>query len=333
MVDNVNTEEVVMPTALITGGHAGIGFECAKQLASRSRYNLVLAGRSMERMETAAQQLRTSYGVKVTPLLLDTSSLASVREAATKFRAMLDSGIMEAFQALVCNAGGRFDGPLSYSSDGYERTFATNCLGHFLLIELLTDCMAENGRIVFTASGTHDPDTADGKMVGIAAEPDAAALANDGKNGKKPLSAGKRYSTSKLCMILYAYELHRRLRRSGSSIASIAFDPGSVPDTGLLRTMPKPVQWLAPTPFMRWVMKRMGITQGSIGFSGASLARLAADPAYTNGSGKYFQSNHGVLSERRSSKLSYDEQRALKLWNDCKMLVRLQPSEGSVPLR
>ena len=52
-----------MPTALITGGHAGFGYESAKQLASRSRYNLVLAGRSMERMEAAAQQLRTSHGV------------------------------------------------------------------------------------------------------------------------------------------------------------------------------------------------------------------------------------------------------------------------------
>ncbi len=192
--------------------------------------------------------------------------------------------------------------------------------------------MAEKGRIVFTASGTHDPDTTDGKMVGIVAEPDATILAKDGKNGK-PLPGGKRYSTSKLCMILYAYELDRRLRRAGSMIASIAFDPGSVPETGFLRTMPKPVQLLAPSPFMKWVMKRMGVTQGSIGFSGASLARLAADPAYANGSGKYFQSNQGVLSERRSSQLSYDEHRALKLWNDSKMLVRLQPKEESAQLR
>ena len=77
----------------------------------------------------------------------------------------------------------------------------------------------------------------------------------------------------------------------------------------------------------------MGVTQGSIGFSGASLAQLAADPAYANGSGKYFQSNGGRLSETRSSKLSYDEQRALKLWNDSKTLARLQPKEESVQLR
>ncbi len=322
-----------MPTVLITGGHAGIGFECARQLASRSRCNLVLAGRSVDRMEPAAQQLRTSYGVKVTTLKLDTSSLASVREAAAQLRELIDSGKVDSFDALLCNAGGRHNGPTTFSPDGYETTFATNCLGHFLLVELLVDRMADGGRIVFTASGTHDPDTTDGKMVGKVVEPDAIALANDGKDGKKPLSAGIRYSTSKLCTILYAYELHRRLRRAGSSIASIAFDPGSIPETGLLRTMPKPVQWLAKTSLMKAVMKRMGVTQGSVGFSGASLAQIAVDPRYANASGKYLQSNDGALNETRSSKMSYDEQRAAKLWNDSRTLVRLQPSEESVQLR
>jgi NAD(P)-dependent dehydrogenase (short-subunit alcohol dehydrogenase family) len=331
--EGVQIKEVIVPTALITGGHAGIGLECAKQLASRSRYNLVLAGRSMERINAAAQQLRTDHGIRVSTLELDTSSLSSARDAATKFGTMLDSGEVDSFQALLCNAGGYFGGPLSYSQDGYETTFATNCLGHFLLIELLAERMGDNGRIVFTASGTHDPDTTDGKMVGIVAEPDAIALANEGKDAKKSLSAGKRYSTSKLCTILYAYELHRRLRRAGSSIASIAFDPGSVPQTGLLRTMPKRVQWLAKTRLMNWITRRVGVTQGSISFSGASLAKVATDPAYRNASGKYFQSNNGVLSDRRSSKLSYDEPRALKLWNDSKTLVRLQPNEESVQLR
>ncbi len=322
-----------MSTVLITGGHAGIGFECAKQLASRSRCDLILAGRSIERMEPAAQDLRTSYGVRVTTLKLDTSSLMSVRKAAAEFRTLLDSGKVAPLGALLCNAGGRHNGPTTYSDDGYETTFATNCLGHFLLVELLVDRMAEGGRIVFTASGTHDPNTTDGKMVGKAVEPNAIALANDGKDGKKPLSAGIRYSTSKLCTMLYAYELHRKLRRAGSSIASIAFDPGSIPETGLLRTMPKPVQWLAKTSLMKGLMKRIGVTQGSVSFSGASLAQIAADPIYANASGKYLQSNDGELNETRSSKMSYDEQRAAKLWNDSRTLVRLQPSEESAQLR
>ena len=134
-----------MSTVFITGGHAGIGFECAKQLASRSRCDLVLAGRGVERMESAAQHLRVSFGVKVTTLKLDTSSLESVRKAAAEFRNLLDSGEVPSFDALLCNAGGRHNGPTTYSPDGYETTFATNCLGHFLLIELLLDRIAAGG--------------------------------------------------------------------------------------------------------------------------------------------------------------------------------------------
>ena len=145
-----------------------------------------------------------AHGIKVSILKLDTSSLASVRDAAHKFSTLLDSGEADLFQALLCNAGGRHDGPINYSPDEYETTFATNCLGHFLLVKLLEDRLAANGRIVFTASGTHDLDTTDGKMVGIVAEPNTVALANDGKDGKKALSGGKRYSTSTLCTVLYA---------------------------------------------------------------------------------------------------------------------------------
>jgi hypothetical protein len=97
--------------------------------------------------------------------------------------------------------------------------------------------------------------------------------------------------------------------------------------------MPKLVQWLANSAFMHWVMKRSGVTIGDVVFSGASLAMVAVDPNYANGSGKYFQTNNGKLIKRRSSKLSYDEQRALKLWNDTKTLIHLQPNEGSLKLR
>jgi hypothetical protein len=101
-----------------------------------------------------------------------------------------------------------------------------------------------------------------------------------------------------------------------------------MPETGLLRAMPKPMQWLAKTRFMKWIMKGVGVTQGSISFSGASLAKVAADPAFKNGSGKYFQSNNGALSDTRSSKLSCDEQRAPKLWNDSKTLVRCSQTKS-----
>lgn len=322
-----------MPTAIITGGHSGIGHSCARHLALHYKWSLVLAGRSPDKMNRVADEFRREAGVNVVTLALDTSSLASVRTAAAQCVAMLNSGELASLDALLCNAGGRFDGPVAYSEDGYELTFASNCLGHFLLTCLLADHMAPTGRIVFTASGTHDPDTIDGKLVGAVVEPDGDRLANIGKDGSRPLSAGKRYSTSKLCNVLNAYELHRRLRKSGSSMIAMAFDPGSVAETGFLRTLPAPAQWLAKTALATWLSRRLGVTIGSVGFSGASLARLAADPVYANGSGKYFQSNDGKLIERRSSTLSYDENRATKLWSQMEILARLQPEETRLSAR
>jgi NAD(P)-dependent dehydrogenase (short-subunit alcohol dehydrogenase family) len=320
-----------MTTVLITGGHSGIGLSAAHELAAKN-VNLVLAGRSPERMREVADDLR-GHGVSVTTVAVDMSSMASVRSAAAEVRSMLASGGIAPLDALLCNAGGRFDGPVSHNADGYETTFATNCLGNFLLVELLIPSLSAHGRVVFTASGTHDPDSMDGRLVGAAVEPDAFALANVGKNGGKPLSVGKRYSTSKLCTVMYAYEVDRRLRASGSSVSSIAFDPGSVSGTGFLRGMPAPVRALSRTRAMAWFSKRMGVTTSDAKFSGASLARLAIDPAYANASGRYYQANDGTLSAVKSAGVSYDEERAAKLWDDSKQLVHLSADEEAAQLR
>jgi NAD(P)-dependent dehydrogenase (short-subunit alcohol dehydrogenase family) len=321
-----------MSTVFITGGHSGLGLEAAKNLAAMG-LNLVLAGRNVQSIEPAAAQLRSAHGVQVTAIKLDLSSLASVRSAVAACNAKIASGEIDALQAIVCNAGANFLGKVSYSVDGYENTFATNYLGHFLLVQLLLDHVAKNGRIVFVASGTHDPDTRDGKFAGIAAEADAFALANLGKDGSKPISGGQRYSTSKLCMILCAYELDRRLKRSGKSIASIAYDPGSMPETGLMRSLPGPLQALTKSAFTRWVTRMIGITLGTLAFSGASLAKVTADPSYAQMSGKYLQSNDGSLLVAKSSKASYNEASAVKLWDDSKRLAHLLPTEEPATLQ
>ncbi len=321
-----------MPTVLITGGHSGLGLETSKHLAGMG-LNLVLAGRKLEAIEPVAKQLRAAYRVKVSAMALDVASLASVRAAAAVCSGKIANGEIDALQGIVCNAGANFLGKVSYSVDGHENTFATNYLGHFLLVQLLLDHVAENGRVVFVASGTHDPDTSDGKFAGKAVEADAFTLANLGKDGSKIISGGQRYSTSKLCTILYAYELDRRLRRSGKSIVSVAFDPGSIPETGLMRSLPGPLQALTKSSFTRWVTRKMGITQGSLDFSSASLAKVTADAEYSEMSGKYLQSNDGSLLVAKSSKASYNEFTAEKLWNDSKLLVRLQPSEEPASLK
>ncbi|SOD64862.1 short chain dehydrogenase [Streptomyces zhaozhouensis] len=321
-----------MPSILITGGHSGIGLAAARELAAR-HVDLVLGGRDAARMRPVADELSARHGVSVTTLTVDVASLASVRAAAARWRTMRASGAVPELDAIVCNAGGRFDGDVSYSPDGYETTFATNCLGHFLLVELLFPVLSERGRVVYTASGTHDPDSTDGRLVGTAVEPDALALATNGKGGGKALSAGRRYSTSKLCTVMYAYELDRRLRAARSEVASIAFDPGSVPETGFLRDLPGPVRWASRTAAMKWVSRRMGVVTSDVGFSGASLAALAAGPDYAGVSGTYFQAHDGTLSAVPSARLSYDARRAARLWDDSKRLVALTDDEEPPQLR
>lgn len=315
-----------MQTTLITGGNTGLGYEAAAKLAAKGE-NLVLAGRNPSAVEAAAARLRERFGVQVTTVELDVSSLASVRLAADHIKRLVAAGKFRNLHALICNAGAQFRGPVEYSVDGFELTFATNYLGHFLLVNLLIDTLAKNGRIVFTASGTHDPDTMDGKMVGKAIAADAFLLSNEGRQGAKSNSGGVHYSTSKLCVLLFAYELNRRLAKHSSNLSSIAFDPGLIPETGLVRTQPAFAVSLLRTSGMKWLMRKLGVTMGSITFSGDALARIAVDPQFAHVSGQYLQSKDNTLLKARSSKASYDEQTATKLWKDSEALVRLLPDE------
>jgi NAD(P)-dependent dehydrogenase (short-subunit alcohol dehydrogenase family) len=321
-----------MGTTLITGGNAGLGLEAAKRLAAKKQ-NLVLAGRDRSGLEKAASDLRERLGVQVSTVQLDLSSLASVRSAAKDVQRLIAEGQIQHLDALLCNAGAQFRGPISYSKDGYEETFAINYLGHFLLVNLLLDCLTEDGRVVFTASGTHDPETMDGKMVGKAIEPDAFALANEGKQGRKPSSGGVRYATSKLCTLMLCYELNRRLAKRASSLASIAYDPGLIPETGLSRTAPAFAARLLRTKLMKWLLQNLGVTMGSLTFSGDALARIAVDPDFAGATGQYLQSKNGSLITSRSSKASYDEEKAFKLWRDSATLVTLESNETAEVLR
>lgn len=68
------------PTALVTGPTSGIGHSFAAQLAGRG-YDLVLVARDETRLESVADDLRSTYGVQVEVLpadLSDRTSLARV---------------------------------------------------------------------------------------------------------------------------------------------------------------------------------------------------------------------------------------------------------------
>ncbi len=226
-------------TFIVTGGNAGLGFQCASFLSADRSNLVVIACRDPGKAEQAAQKLRQSGG-KVEALPLDLSKQASVHAFVDDFR----KRELPPLAGIVCNAGGQSVAVPTRTAEGYETTFAVNHLGHYLLARLMMPDLAPGARIILVASSTHDPKE---KTRMPAPRYDTAeAVAHDFEPGAD--AGRRRYTTSKLCNVYTTYELARHLAAtSDSRLQSIrvdAFDPGLMPGTGLAQTY---------SPVMRFV--------------------------------------------------------------------------------
>jgi NAD(P)-dependent dehydrogenase (short-subunit alcohol dehydrogenase family) len=315
---------------LVTGGNSGIGFECARELARAGR-DVVIASRDRAASVAAVGRiLAETPGATVSELGVDLGSLASVRALA---RAIEERDVPLA--ALVCNAGLQST-VLHTSSDGFERTFAVNHLGHFLLVNLLLRRLRAHApaRIVVVASGVHDPKLRTGMPKADVA--DLATLAATG--GPRPGAFDGRlaYVNSKLCNLWFAYELVRRLAAADPAdgarpLTVNGFDPGLVPGSGLARDYPRPLRlvWDHVLPGVARVLTRVVPSINPADKAGAALARLVLDRSLDGVTGAYFPS-HTRWEKAPSSEASYDVARARALWDESVRLTGL--SAGESPL-
>jgi len=196
-----------------------------------------------------------------------------------------------------------------------------------LLVNLLLPHMLAPARIVVVSSGTHDPATLDGRFI----PPDyrgARALAWPEQGGIPRLSGIRRYATSKLCNIFFAYELARRLQAHAIDteplITANAYDPGATPGTGLVREHSPMVRGLWASPIVRRLLQALGMRIYDVHISGRAMARLVLDPQLAHRTGKYFH----VMEETPSSQESYDRAKAAELWETSADLVKLAPGES-----
>ena len=196
-------------TVIITGANTGIGLETAVDLAKRNA-RVILACRSVERGETAAVEVRKRSGNdNVVFIQLDLASLDSVRKFAAK--------ILEEeprIDILINNAG---MSPLglperTFTTDGFERSFGVNHLGHFLLTNLLLDRIKEapSARIVNVSSLAHRWGNID----------------LDNLNLEHSYSSLRAYNSSKLANILFTRFLAKRLE--GTCVTTNALHPGAI---------------------------------------------------------------------------------------------------------
>ncbi len=116
-------------TALITGANAGIGKDVARQLALRpDMARIYLACRNKDRATTAKAELEATTGRRIFDIILmDVANLGSVRDGLEVIDGCLD--------ALVMNAGIIGGTTMDLTADGVTTLFATNVLGHVVLLE------------------------------------------------------------------------------------------------------------------------------------------------------------------------------------------------------
>ncbi len=182
------------------------------------------------------------------------ASLASVQQSAQEFVAL-----GEPLHVLINNAG--VAGQRGITADGFELQFGVNHLGHFAFTQALLPLLRESGqaRVVAVASDSHY------QAKGI----DFEAL----RSRTRSIIGMREYAVSKLCNVLFAAELGRRL--SGSDVTAYSLHPGVVASE-IWRRVPWPARQIMTS-------RMLTIEQGA-----QTSLHCATSPEVNGDSGKYF---------------------------------------------
>jgi len=130
-------------TAIVTGGHSGLGLETTRALAGAGAHAIV-AARDVETARTKTQDIPNAEVER-----LDLADQTSVREFAHRFLAR-----NQHLDILVGSAG-IMACPETRVGPGWEAQFATNHLGHYALVNLLWPALKGGARVVAVSSAGH----------------------------------------------------------------------------------------------------------------------------------------------------------------------------------
>lgn len=116
-------------TVMITGANVGIGKDVARQLALRPETGRIyLACRNRDRATAAKAELEAVTGRRIFDIaVMDVADLSSVRAGLAAVDGTVDT--------LVMNAGVIGPRSMELTGDGVTNVFATNVLGHVVLLE------------------------------------------------------------------------------------------------------------------------------------------------------------------------------------------------------
>jgi NAD(P)-dependent dehydrogenase (short-subunit alcohol dehydrogenase family) len=273
---------------MVTGANSGIGKATALALAQMGA-TVVMVCRDRARGEEAQNEITTkSKNNTVDLLLADLSSQQSIRQLVGNFQQHYTH-----LHVLINNAGAAFPGRRE-TVDGLEMTFAVNYLAPFLLTNLLLD--------VLKAS-------APARIVNVSSDAQASGYIQiHDLQAEKLYKPMRTYPQAKLAVVLFTYELARRLQ--GTGVTANCLHPGFVAthfgqrDAG---------------PAFRLLVKVIGSFSTSPEKGAKTSIYLASSPEVEGVTGTYFVKS----IPRRSAAISYDESLQRQLWEQSAKLVNV----------
>jgi len=309
---------------LITGGNSGIGFfSIINLLKTKNNLYVVIKNefRKSEFLMKIEKYFDKNYLSKFLNIIdnCDLSDLENIKKIKDYFiskKIFLD--------IIVLNAGLQYTGSFypKVSKQGIELTFAVNHLAHFYLVNILKDFVKdkEESRIIITSSDVHDPKSSGGNI-------GKKAGLNNLIDFKKKITgqflnfnADEAYKNSKLCNILFAKELEKRLKMSSSKISVITWAPGLVipnDDSGFFRYS-KRFNTLGYLIFSIAAKNILGISE-SLENAGKILSKIVLDSnynriGYIHLSNKLISFKKHKLVESNVSDEANSAELASKLW-------------------
>ena len=309
---------------LITGGNSGIGFFAIINLLKTNNILYVVIKnefRKNEFLNKIEKYFDKNYLSKFLNIIenCDLSDLENIKKIKDYFiskKIFLD--------VFVLNAGLQYTGSFypKVSKQGIELTFAVNHLAHFYLVNLLKDLVRdkEESRIIITSSDVHDPKSPGGNIGKKAGLNNLVDFRKKVTGQFLNFNADESYKNSKLCNILFAKELAKKLKISSSKISVITWAPGLVipnDDSGFFRYS-KRFNLFGYLIFSKVAKNILGISE-SLENAGKILSQIVLD-SNLNNVGFIYLSNklvdrkkHKLVESNVSDEANSDEL-ASKLW-------------------
>lgn len=211
-------------TCIITGANSGLGFSCAKQMLKAGILKLILAVRSLEKVEAVPQQLRPLTNAALVEMWeLDMADYESIRNFAQCCETLwrMDYAILNA---------GISTTTFTKAKTGHEMAIQVNYISTILLAILLLPILKERGQAHLTVVGS-----ATARQQTFPSCDIRPLLSSFDDPSITPFDAN-RYGMSKLLGQLAVERLSEYVNAKDVTITLV--EPGWVKQTGLYKDLP-----------------------------------------------------------------------------------------------